>query len=73
MSCLGPKLPRPSVFSDQASASLEEAMGRRYEAISTMAGQHGISERQARRYVKRAQEAGAIEVPARGVLLLEFD
>lgn len=33
------------------------------EAISTLAEQHGISERQARRYVDRVQEVGSIEVP----------
>ena len=33
------------------------------EAISTMAEEHGISERQARRYVERVREAGPIEVP----------
>ena len=35
------------------------------EAMRKLADQHGISERQARRYAEQARESGRVEVPSR--------
>jgi transposase-like protein len=47
-----------------ASAELLEAGIDVAEAVRRVARQHGISERQARRYVERAQVGGVVPVPS---------